>query len=63
MLPAHAVPAKLKNKLRNAELYSSSVTISVALDCPTEQLGFNEELVHIANEHVSFDDHQSGRGP
>lgn len=60
MLPEDAIPARMKRKLRQAEMYSSSVTISIALDCPAEQLGFNEELVHIANEHVSFDDHQSG---
>ena len=60
MLPAHAVPEKLKKKLKAAELYSSSVTISVALDCPTEELGFNEELVHLANENVSFNDHTNG---
>lgn len=52
MLPEYAVPAKLKKKLKHAELYSSSVTISVALDCPAEALGFNEELVHLAGENV-----------
>ena len=60
MLPEHAIPAGMKKKLRQAEMYSSSVTISIALDCPAETLGFNEELVHIASEHVSFKDHQSG---
>jgi prolycopene isomerase len=60
MLPANAVPDKLKNKLRKAELYSSSVTISVALDCPTEALGFNEELVHIVDENEEFDAYSSG---
>jgi len=60
MLPAHAVPDKLKNKLRQAELYSSSVTISVALDCPTEALGFNEELVHIVDESEEFNAYSSG---
>ena len=60
MLPADVIPAKLKKKLQNAELYSSSVTISVALDCPTETLGFHEELVHLANENESFDAHSSG---
>ena len=60
MLPAHAIPEKLKKKLKAAELYSSSVTISVALDCRTEELGFNEELVHLANENASFDDHSNG---
>ncbi len=60
MLPAAAVPDKLKKKLRKAELYSSSVTISIALDCPAEELGFNEELVHIASEQVTYDEHHNG---
>jgi prolycopene isomerase len=60
MLPADAVPAKLLKKLRQAELYSSSVTISIALDCPTELLGFSEELVHIVDENESFDAYSSG---
>lgn len=60
MLPQHIIPAALKQKLRTAELYSSSVTISVALDCPSEQLGFGEELVHLVDETVSFEAHHSG---
>ena len=39
MLPADAIPANLKKKLRKAELYSSSITVSLALDCPAESLG------------------------
>jgi phytoene dehydrogenase-like protein len=60
MLPADAIPDKLKNKLRQAIMYSSSITISIALDCPSEALGFDEELVHIACENVSFEDHSGG---
>jgi len=60
MLPDYAVPEKLKKKLKHAELYSSSVTISVALDCPTEALGFNEELVHLAGENVPHGSISSG---
>ena len=58
MLPPDAIPVKLKSKLRNAEMYSSSVTVSIALDCPAEAFGFNEELVHIAGDNASFDDHR-----
>lgn len=50
MLPQDAIPAKLKDKLKDAEIYSSSVTISIALDCTPDKLGFNEELVHIVTE-------------
>jgi len=60
MLPPEIVPAKLKTKLHNAVLYSSSVTVSIALDCPVDQLGFNEELVHLASENVPRQEHSSG---
>ncbi|MGN6491760.1 MAG: phytoene desaturase family protein [Agriterribacter sp.] len=60
MLPAHIVPQSLKNKLKQAELYSSSVTISIALDCEAEALGFGEELVHLVDETTSFDAHHNG---
>jgi phytoene dehydrogenase-like protein len=60
MLPAHAVPAKLKKKLKEAELYSSSVTVSIALDCTAESLGFDEELVHIVSEQLPFDVQHGG---
>ncbi len=60
MLPPDVIPASMKKKLRQAEMYSSSVTVSIALDCTPGQLGFNQELVHIASEHAGFDDHQSG---
>lgn len=60
MLPSYAVPQKLKHKLRDAELYSSSLTISIALDCTVESLGFGEELVHLVDESCSFDAHNNG---
>jgi phytoene dehydrogenase-like protein len=49
MLPQEVVPQKLKDRLRAAELYSSSVTVSIALDCTPDKLGFGEELIHIAS--------------
>ncbi len=52
LLPARLVPEKIRKNLASAELYSSSVTISIALDCPVEQLGFNEELVHVSSATV-----------
>lgn len=60
MLPAAVVPAKLKKRLREAELYASSVTVSVALDCPAEHLGFGEEMVHLASAAYTRDEHSSG---
>src|SRR5450432_985219 len=60
MLPPDAIPSGLKNKLKKADLYSSSITVSVALDCTAESLGFNEELVHLVDENQSFCDHSGG---
>jgi prolycopene isomerase len=62
MLPADAVPSGFKNKLKKAELYSSSITVSLALDCTAESLGFNEELIHLVDENQDFED-QSGGDP
>lgn len=47
-------------KLRDAELYSSSVTVSVALDCCPSRLGLGEELVHLASEQVPKGMHAAG---
>ena len=62
MLPADAVPQSLKKKLKKADLYSSSITVSLALDCTAESLGFNEELIHLVDENQLFTD-QSGGDP
>jgi phytoene dehydrogenase-like protein len=60
LLPEALVPAKLKKNLEKAELYSSSVTISIALDCPVEELGFNEELVHVSSAKVPRSEQSTG---
>lgn len=66
MLPPHAVNEEFKEKLRKAPLYSSSVTISVGLDCPAQQLGFGEEMVFLTEPglsreaHTDTDPHTSG---
>ena len=62
MLPPDAIPTALKKKLKKADLYSSSITVSVALDCTAESLGFNEELIHLVDENQTFED-QSGGDP
>lgn len=49
MLPAHTISSVFKNKLTQAELYSSSITISIALDCCPAHLGFSEELLHLSS--------------
>lgn len=60
MLPREAVPQQMKDNLKKAVLYSSAVAISLGLDCPTEDLGFGEELVLILEEGIPRKDHDSG---
>lgn len=60
MLPAGILDEKFKKKLNEAEIYSSSLTISIALDCSPKDLGFGEELVHISNEAASVEEHSAG---
>ena len=60
MLPENTVSQRFKDKLNNAVLYSSAFTVSVALDCPAEDLGFNQELINICQEGIKRDDHDSG---
>lgn len=60
MLPKRLITQDLKDRLKGAVLYSSAVAISLALDCPTEDLGFGEELVMVLAEGVKRADHDSG---
>lgn len=60
LLPKDLIPQTLKDNLKSAELYSSAVAISLALDCPTEALGFTEELIMIQAEGISRAAHDSG---
>ena len=60
MLPPESIDAKLKKNLKGAVLYSSAVAISIALDCPTETLGFGEELVMIEASDIPRAAHDSG---
>lgn len=59
MLPEGTVDAGLLEKLRDADLYDSAVTISIGLDTPPEELGFGEELVMLTRDDVSRADHNS----
>ncbi|MEX2589660.1 MAG: NAD(P)/FAD-dependent oxidoreductase, partial [Chitinophagales bacterium] len=60
MLPQDAVSGKMKAALEKAELYSSSVTLSIALDCPVEDLGFTEEMIFLCDETLSRDKYSNG---
>lgn len=60
MLPPGTVPDKTLKGLKEADLYDSSVSIFLALDRPTQDLGFGEELVHLTRDHVGRSDHNNG---
>jgi phytoene dehydrogenase-like protein len=49
MLPEGTVPTALLEKLRGADLYPSSVSVHLGLDCPAEDLGFSEEMIYLAD--------------
>jgi prolycopene isomerase len=60
LMPQNTISKVMKDKLKKAELYSSSVTISVALDCKAEELGFGKELLLLCEEDEKRDVHTSG---
>lgn len=60
LLPEIGFTSEFTDKMDNSELYSSSVTISIALDCPAEDLGFGTELTLITNDKSSRDEHSGG---
>ncbi|MCP4873319.1 MAG: NAD(P)/FAD-dependent oxidoreductase [Proteobacteria bacterium] len=60
MLPAGTIDPKLLERLRAADVYHSSVTVSLALDVPPEELGFTEELVFLTRDGIGRLDHNNG---
>lgn len=60
LLPAGIVPQKVLQNLEGAETYASSFTVSIALDCPAEQLGFGSEMIHLFKEDIPKEAHNSG---
>lgn len=60
MLPQDAIPAKIKEKFRDAQLYSSAVTVSIGLDCPVQELGLDDAMLFIVRDDVKRTEHNSG---
>lgn len=60
LLPPSAEGDKILTKIAEADHYSSSVTISMALNCPAEELGFGTELTLISNDESSRMEHSGG---
>lgn len=56
MLDKNIISNTIIEKLTNAEMYSSSVTVSIALDCPAENLNIGEESIFLFdNKHNTKD--------
>ena len=62
MLPAGAVKPGLLRRLEAADLYHSSVTLSIGLNVPPAELGFGEELVCLTRDGIRREEH-SGHDP
>jgi len=60
LLPEGVVSKKMINRLNTAEIYASSFTLSIALNCSAASLGFGEEMVHLFKDGISKDLHNSG---
>lgn len=58
LLPANAISEKTKSKIENSVQYTSSFTISIALDCPAEDLGFGEELISLSKNNIPRSEHE-----
>jgi phytoene dehydrogenase-like protein len=59
-LPKEISNPDLLKRLDNAELYASAFTLSLALDCTGEELGFGEEILYIAD--AKLDRNKLGNG-
>lgn len=60
MLPAGVIPTKMLEKLRAGDLYDSSVTVSLGLNVPTEDLGLGEEMTSLTRDGISTGAHNAG---
>lgn len=59
MLPEGAIPKPTIDKLREADLYDSCVTVALAVDRPAQELGFGEELIMLTRDDVSREAHNA----
>jgi prolycopene isomerase len=60
MLPTGTVPRKSLDRLREADLYYSSVTLYIGLDCAAAAVGIQEELICITDDNVTRKEHSIG---
>lgn len=60
LLPPDFATPKVTKSLELAQLYPSSVTVSIALNCTAESLGLGHELIVITKDDNTRDEHYSG---
>ncbi len=60
MVPAECIPQKLRKVLDDADLYYSSFSIFIGLDCDAASLGFDEEILYLTRDDVLRKDHCGG---
>jgi len=60
MLPPGTIPKDLALRLKQADLYYSTVSVFIGLDCDAAGLGFDEELICLTRDDVPRMDHSSG---
>jgi len=53
LLAPNLVPEKKKQSLKNAKLYASAFTVSIAIDCNPNDLGLGEENIYFFDKEVS----------
>jgi len=59
LLAPSVISTATKQKLNNSVMYTSSFTISVALDCPAQKLGFSEELISLSKNNIPRTEHEN----
>jgi len=58
LLPKNKISRKVLQKLDNSLQYTSAFTVTVALDCPAENLGFGEELISMVKNNLERHKHE-----
>ena len=58
LLPAETIPEKKIKAIEDSVQYKSGFTVSVALDCPAEELGFGEELTLLFKNNLERYKHE-----
>ena len=60
MFPTAMRPTEMIKRIKDSDQYASSVTVQLALDCPVESLGFNEEMIFLGDEGLDRSEYGNG---